>query len=186
MTTWTRNSKTLFKLFRSIKFIYFTLLSYHVYIFVSLNRPPSRNVFWIDKKRLTNCWCRITLNCINNVFLLLWFIFWIFRGLSYFKEMQWLICYMEHLLFVRLKWFLKKVVINLPHLMSYTEWKNTVVQPRSGFQDYSKVLQSYISQKFKCLYGLVFKDLYMLGQYTLTKRAHDAVFPNTSHVFGII
>ena len=68
MTNWTRNSKTLFKLFRSIKFIYFTLLSYHVYIFVSLNRPPSRNVFWIDKKRLTNCWCRITLNCINNVF----------------------------------------------------------------------------------------------------------------------
>ena len=70
--------------------------------------------------------------------------------------------------------------------MSYTEWKNTAVQPRSGFQDYSKVLQSYISQKFKCLYGLVFKDLYMLGQYTLTKRARDVVFPNTSHVFGII
>ena len=70
--------------------------------------------------------------------------------------------------------------------MSYTEWKNTVVQPRSGFQDYSKVLQSYISQKFKCLYGLVFKDLYMLGQYTLTKRARDAVFPNTSHVLLLL
>ena len=70
--------------------------------------------------------------------------------------------------------------------MSYTEWKNAVVQPRSGFQDYSKVLQSHISQRFKCLYSLVFKDFYMLGQYTLTNRARDAVFPNTSHVFGII